>query len=157
MYALPCLGPAPSAAQARVPVLFPVVRGTGGAAAWLACPGIRPLRRAEPGRACFPVPGSCRVRGRRPGRASAILPVWSGPAGPVLAVPRCGVALTRGGKPGLDAAAPGRQASPSWPPAAERAGKRERRRAAPEAAAREPRPLARTGQAWHVADGRRLP
>lgn len=154
MYVLPCRWPGPSAAQARVPVLLPVGRGAGGAATRPACPGTRRLRRAEPDGACFPLPGPYRARGRRPGRTAAIPPVWSRPAGPMLAVPRCAVTLTHRGKPGLDAAAPGRQASPPWPPATERAGKRERRRAAPEAAALR-RPLARTGEAWHLADGRR--
>jgi hypothetical protein len=157
MYALPSSWPALSAAQTRVPVLLSVGRGAGDAADLPACLSIRPLRRAEPDGTCSPVPGTCRARGRRPGRTAAIPPLPSGPTTPMLTVPRCATDLTRCGKSELDAAAPRRQASPPCPPATDRAGKRERRRSAPEAAAWEPRPLARTGQSWHVADGPRLP
>lgn len=56
----------------------------------------------------------------------------------------------------LDDAGPGRQASPSCPPARERTGYQARSSAAPEATAREPCLSAAIGRAWCAPAGRRL-
>jgi hypothetical protein len=161
MYALSC----PRISFRFVPSRFLVPPPVQSAAAPPGCralpcgPSSRPRWPAIRRSACDPWSGVDRAGARRPGRTAASLsPAAPGPAVPLAAIRHIAACCAAGrsvtdltcrAQWARDDAGPGRQASPSCPPARARAGHRTGSSAAPPATARDARSPART-----VTDGR---